>query len=130
METTMMKRYIDATQETKATLAKVFKVTEKFVYMCLTYRKNNDTARKIRFTAVHNYGAKPMAHYPICETLHDTTEDGRQVMRQEFDNGCTLLVDKRTGEAWLTGRKGDALGHWLDINFPKLYEIQVLAENM
>ena len=130
MRTTVTKRYIDASPEAKTKLAKVFSVTEKFVYLCLTYRKNNDTARKIRFTAVHNYGAKPMAHYPLCETMHDTTEDNRQIMRQEFDNGCTLRVDKSTGEAWLTGRKGDTLGHWYKIDFPKLAEIQVMAENM
>lgn len=130
MRTTVTKRYIDATPEVKEKLAKVFKVTEKFIYLCLTYRKNNETARKIRFTAVKNYGATPMAHYPLCETMHDTTEDGREIMRQEFDNGVTLRVDKRTGEAWLTGRKGDALGRWHDITIPKLSEIQVIAENI
>lgn len=39
-------RYIDASKEATLKLAKAFRVTEKFVYLCLTYRKNNETARK------------------------------------------------------------------------------------
>lgn len=45
-------RYIDATPEATATLAKLFRCTEKFVYYALTYRKNTDLAKKVRYTAV------------------------------------------------------------------------------
>ncbi len=64
MRTAVTKRYIDATDETKAKLAKAFDVTPKFVYMALTYRQDSETARKIRYTAVAHYGAKPMRHSP------------------------------------------------------------------
>lgn len=123
-------RYIDANSEAMAKLAKLFGVTEKHVYLCLTYRKNNETARKIRFTAVKNYGATPMCHYPECETLHDTTEGGRQIMRQVFDNGATLRIDKKTGETWITNRRGETVVHKQCISIPQLSEIQVIAENM
>lgn len=123
-------RYIDANNEAMAKLARLFGVTEKHVYLCLTYRKNNTTARKIRYTAVENYGAIPMCHYPECETLHDTTEDGRQIMRQVFNNGATLRVDKRTGEIWITNRHGETVVHKQCISFPQLSEFQVIAENM
>lgn len=130
MRTTVTKRYIDATPQVKAKLAKVFKVTEKYIYLCLTYRNDSDTARKIRFTAVKNYGATPMVHYPLCETLHDTTEGGREIMRQEFDNGVTLRVDKHTGELWLTNRKGVEVMRGQIKEFPELAKFQVMAENM
>lgn len=123
-------RYIDATEETMAKLAKTFQCTPKFVYLALTYRSDTEKARKIRFTAVSNYGATPMCHYPECETLHDTTEDGRQIMRQEFNNGATLRVDKRTGEAWIINRRGEIVVHKQCISFPQLSEIQVIAENI
>lgn len=127
---TTAERYIDATPETMAKLAKVFNCTEKYVYMCLTYRKDNETARKIRYTAVKNYGAKPMLHVPECETMHDTLEGGRQIMRQVFDNGATLRVDKNTGEAWITNRKGVQVEHRDRIDWPELSKIQVIAENL
>lgn len=130
-KTTITKRYIDATPEMTAKLAKLFNCTPKFVYIALTYRSESDTARKIRFTAVHNYGAKPMCHYPECETMHDTLEGGRQIILQVFDNGATLRVDKKTGEAWITNRKGETVEHRDRIVFiPELSELQVCAENL
>lgn len=124
-------RYIDATSEATAKLAKLFKCTEKFVYMALTYHKDSALARKIRFTAVQEYGATPMAHYPECETWHDTTEDGRQIMRQVFNNGAKLTTDKRTGEAWITNRKGEAVEHRDRITLLEdLFKLQVMAENL
>lgn len=129
MKTTVTKRYIDATPEVKAKLAKVFNVCEKFVYMCLTYRKNNDTARKIRFTAVQNYGATPMGHYPLCETLHETTEDGRQIMRQEWPNGAVLVWYKNTPEV-IVRHKGREVLHENCENLPRFTEIQLYAESL
>lgn len=125
-------RYIDATKETKATLAKLFDVTEKFVYMCLTHRQGTETetGRKIRYTAVKHYGAKPMLHVPECETFHDTTEDGREIMRQVFDNGAVLRADKHTGEAWVTDRKGVTVEHRDCVDIPELTELQLIAKNI
>lgn len=123
-------RYIDATPEAMAKLAKMFKCTEKFIYMALTYVQNSEAARKIRFAAVEHFGATPMAHYPECETLHDTTEAGRKIMRQVFDNGTTLRVDKNTGEAWIVNRKGVQVEHRDRIDWPELSKLQVIAENL
>lgn len=51
-------------------------------------------------------------------------------MRQVFNNGATLRVDKRTGEAWITNRKGETVVHKQVISFPQLSAIQALAENL
>lgn len=123
-------RYIDVTNEATAQLMRVFGCTDKMVYLALTYRKDSELARKIRYTAVKNYGGKPMAHCPECETLHDTTEDGRQIMRQHFDNGATLRIDKRTGETWVTNRRGETVIHKQCVSIPQLSKIQVIAENL
>lgn len=123
-------RYIDATDDAVERLAKANGCTPKFVYLALTYRSNTEKARKVRFTAVKEYGAVPMCHYPECETIHDTTEDGRQIMRQVFNNGAVLKVDKRTGEAWVTNRRGEMVEHKQCISIPQLSAIQAKAENM
>lgn len=65
-------RYIDASKEATLKLAKAFRVTEKFVYLCLTYRKNNETARKIRFVAVRDYEANQCSMCP--NVRHYTTQ--------------------------------------------------------
>ncbi|MDE6125970.1 MAG: hypothetical protein K2G30_03350 [Muribaculaceae bacterium] len=127
---TASKRYIDVTEEAKAKLAKALKCTAHFVYLALTYRKDTELARKVRYTAVREYGGKPMGHYPECETIHNVTADGRDLMVQNFDNGATLRIDKQTGETWVTNHRGETLMHKQCITIPQLTEIQVMAENM
>lgn len=127
---TTSERYIDATEEATARLAKAFECKEKMVYLALTYRKDTEKARKIRYAAVHEYGATPMCHCPECETLHNVTEDGRDLMVQNFNNGVKLEIDKQTGETWVTNRRGETVMHKQCITIPQLTEIQVMAENM
>ena len=98
--------YIKVSNEVRAKLARLFKVEEKTVYLALTYRRNSDMARKIRFTAVHNFGGVAMCHCPECETLHEIREGGRQLMVQNFNNGVKLEIDKQTGAAVVYDRRG------------------------
>lgn len=130
MRTAVTERYIDATEEVRAKLAKTFNVTPKFVYMCLTYRADSEKARKIRYTAVHVYKAKAMRHCPECETLHNVTEDGRDLMVQNFDNGIKLEIDKQTGVAVVYDRSGAVLCSRKIEKFPELSELQLYAENL
>lgn len=122
--------YIEVTKESQAKLAKVFKCTPKMVYLSLTYGKNTDLAKKIRFTAVSQYGGKAMAHCPECETIHDITEDGRSLMVQYFDNGVKLEIDKQTGEAVIYGQKGEIMNTRQIKEFAELSEIQIYAESL
>lgn len=130
MRTVVTKRYIDASPEAQAKLAKVFNVTPKYVYMCLTYRADNEKARKIRYTAVHVYGAKAWLHSPECETLHNVTEDGRELLVQNFDNGVCLEIDKHTGAAVVYNRNGAVIGRRQIVKFPELAELQLYAESL
>lgn len=123
-------RYVDVTNEATAQLMRVFGCTDKMVYLALTYRKDSELARKIRYTAVKNYGGKPMAHSPQCETMHNTTADGRQLMVQYFDNGAVLEADKGTGQVIVTNRRGEEVGRWAHVDLPKLAEIQLYAESL
>lgn len=128
MRTPITKSYIDVTKEAKDKLAKTFGVTSKFVYMSLTYRKNGETARKIRHTAIKEYGGVAMLHCPACETLHDTTEDGREIMRQEFKNGAVLVWYKGTPEVVVSYKgRGE---HFECKSMQRFTEIQLYAESL
>lgn len=122
--------YIKVSNEVRAKLARLFKVEEKTVYLALTYRRDSDTARKIRFTAVHNFGGVAMCHCPECETIHEIREGGRQLMVQNFDNGVKLEIDKQTGASVVYDRRGAVLSTRQIEKFPELTEIQLYAESL
>lgn len=122
--------YIKVSKEVRAKLARLFKVEEKTVYLALTYRRDSDMARKIRFTAVHNFGGVAMCHCPECETLHEIREGGRQLMVQNFDNGVKMEIDKHTGAAVVYNRKGAVLCTRQIKEFPELSELQLYAESL
>lgn len=130
MRTAITRRYIDAGPEVREKLARTFKVSEKFVYLALTYRKDSEAARKIRHTAVREYGARKMSHYPECETLHNITEDGRDLMVQNFDNGARLEIDKHSGAAVVYNRHGAVVGRRQIEKFPELADLQLFAESL
>lgn len=111
-------------------LARVFDVEPKTVYLALTYRRNSEKARKIRFAAVHNFGGVAMCHCPECETMHNVTEGGRELMVQNFDNGVKLEIDKQTGAAVVYDRRGTVLQSKVITKFPELSEIQLYAESL
>lgn len=127
---TTFERYIDATDEVTAKLAKSFNVKEKTVYLALTYQRNSPTAKKIRYTAVKVYGARPMHHCPECETLHNITEDERSLMVQNFDNGVRLEIDKQTGAAVVYDRGGAVVQTRQIEKIPELTELQLYAESL
>lgn len=121
--------YIKVNEDAKMKLARVFDVEPKTVYLALTGRRNSDKARKIRYAAVKEFGGVPMLHCPACETLHETTEDGREVMRQEWPNGAVLVWYKGTPEV-IVRHKGREVLHEDCANMPRFTEIQLYAESL
>ena len=121
--------YIKVSAEAKAKLARRFQVEEKTVYLALTGRRDSDKARKIRYTAVKEYGGVPMLHCPACETLHETTEEGREVMRQEWPNGAVLVWYKGTPEV-VVRHKGHEMLREDCANMRRFTEIQLYAESL
>lgn len=122
--------YIKVSNEARAKLARLFKVEEKTVYLALTYRRDSEKARKIRYAAVHNYGGVAMCHCPECETLHEIREGERQLMVQNFDNGIKLEIDKQTGAAVMYDRQGAVVCRRHIEKFPELSELQLYAESL
>lgn len=122
--------YIKVSSEVRAKLARLFNVEEKTVYLALTYRRDSEKMRKIRFTAVNSFGGVAMCHCPECETLHEVREGGRLLMVQNFDNGIKLEIDKQTGAAVVYDRRGAVvMTHQIE-KFPELTELQLFAESL
>lgn len=126
---TITSNYIKVNDEARTKLARAFEVEEKTVYLALTGRRNSDKARKIRYTAVKEYGGVPMVHCPACKTLHETTEGGREIMRQEWSNGAELVWYKGTPEV-VVRYKGREVMHENCESLPRLTEIQLYAESL
>ena len=122
--------YIKVSNEARAKLARLFNVEEKTVYLALTYRRDSDKARKIRYAAVRNYGGVAMCHCPECETLHEIREGERQLMVQNFDNGIKLEIDKQTGAAVMYDRRGAVVCRRHIEKIPELSELQLYAESL
>lgn len=76
----------------------VFKCTRQMVWQALNFKSDSKLAQKIRFTALRMYGGVPSWKPLAFETTHDTVNG---IMRQDFGNGVTLVVDLQTGEAML-----------------------------
>lgn len=103
---TKVKRMIQITNENRAFLLKTFGVTREMIRYALVFDQKHgrsDLAKRIRQTALE-HGGIVVNVVPECETIHDANG----MMRQRFENGAMLEVNKSTG--WLiimdkTGRK-------------------------
>lgn len=117
------KRYISVTPEQKKYLAKLFGVSEKYVYMCLYYLHNAGMAPKIRKAAIER-GGVPMVHAPEIETLHFETP---HIMMQHFPNGASLAVNFEDFTITMTDRRGNDIEIKECKALECLYELQAKA---
>mgnify|MGYP007100861393 CR=1 FL=1 len=124
MESKTRKRYIAVTKEDREFLAKAFKVTEKYVWLSLTYRENGGRAPKIRKLAILR-GGVPMIQAPEMETLHD--HDG--YMRQYFPNGVMLETKKGTSVVDIL-KDGKVVATYGNASFENIGEIQAVAASL
>lgn len=124
----MENRRIEVTTEVRRKIEKTFGVTRKTVANALNYtgdRGQTDLAKRIRVMALEN-GGRHMVSWPECETIHDALG----MMRQIFDNGSKIEVDKRTGDACWFDPKGVKRGEQKNISIQQLYVMQELAASI
>lgn len=116
-----MKKYINVNKETKAKLMRLFGVCERVVRNALTFERNNELARKIRFAALKNGGVT----YVINEEM-ECWHDSDNHMKMVFRNGAEIDADKITGEFKLYF-KGDVVATWDNPRVSFIPEIQKQA---
>ena len=106
-------------------IAKTFDVSEVTVRSALRYdqeKGQTEKAKRIRMMALQN-GGIPSICLPECETIHDANG----MMRQRFNNGATIEVDKNTGDAKWFDKKGIKRGEEKNISVTRLYMMQEQA---
>ena len=125
---TMNNRRIEVSSEVRSKIMKTFGVTPQTVGNALTYRGERgqtDLAKRIRIMALEN-GGRHMVSWPECETIHDANG----YMRQIFENGSKIEVDKNTGDACWFDPKGVKRGEQKNISIQQLYVMQELAASI
>ena len=94
-----MEKEIFVRDENLPKLMQAFKVTRQMVWKALNFRSDSPLARRIRFTALKQFGGVPNWQPTMMETTFDE-ENGW--MKQDFGNGVVIHVVRRTGEAVLS----------------------------
>lgn len=86
-----MKKHIYLDKAGKGKLRQIFGCTEVMVWKALTFESDSDLARKIRFTAMKEFGGVLMGDgvYSGFETIHDTT-----TMTQIFSSRVKIIAHK------------------------------------
>lgn len=86
-----MKKHIYLDKAGKGKLRQVFGCTDVMVWKALTFESDSDLARKIRFTAMKEFGGVLMGDgvYSGFETIHDTT-----TMTQIFSSRVKIIAHK------------------------------------
>ncbi|MCS2363116.1 MULTISPECIES: hypothetical protein [Bacteroides] len=91
-----MKKHIYLDKAGKGKLRQVFGCTDVMVWKALTFESDSDLARKIRFTAMKEFGGVLMGDgvYSGFETIHDTT-----TMTQIFSSRVKIIAHKNIDKA-------------------------------
>ena len=90
-----MKKHIYIDKATKAKLREIFKVSEVMIWKALTFDSSSDLARKIRYTAVTQYGGIMVGDTGAsdCDTIHESDE----LMTQHFTDRVKIVLYKKSG---------------------------------
>ena len=115
-----MSKQILTDKETKHFLMKAFGCTQQFVWQALTFRRDSETARRIRVLALKRGGKLVDGYVPKCETTHEEVE---KTMTQTFGPRVKLVVDKETGDVsvYVDGQLKDS---YKSITVPDLMQLQ------
>ncbi len=115
-----MSKQILTDKETKHFLMKAFGCTQQFVWQALTFRRDSETARRIRVLALKRGGKLVDGYVPECETTHEEVE---KTMTQTFGPRVKLVVDKETGDVsvYVDGQLKDS---YKNITVPDLMQLQ------
>lgn len=91
-----MKKHVYLDKAGKGKLRQVFGCTDVMVWKALTFESDSDLARKIRFTAMKEFGGVLMGDgvYSGFETIHDTT-----TMTQIFSSRVKIIAHKNIDKA-------------------------------
>ena len=91
-----MEKQIFVSEKAKVHLRKVFKCTNVMVWYALTFKRDSELARKIRYVALTQLGGVPSWKPEELETTH---EEMAQTMTLHFGKRVQLVYDRKDGSS-------------------------------
>lgn len=125
-----MEKQIFVSEKAKAHLRDVFHCTSVMVWYALTFRRDSELARKIRYTALTQLGGVPNWKPEEVETTHEETA---RTMTQRYGERVKLVYDRNDGSTHvLIDGKETRVEHNLDVpSFMALQnEVEIMAMSL
>ncbi len=86
-----MKKHVYLDKAGKGKLQQVFSCTDVMVWKALTFESDSELARKIRHTAIKEFGGVLMGD-GVCGGWETTFETSQNTMTQTFSNRVKIIV--------------------------------------
>lgn len=119
-----MKRYIHVTSEQRQKLLTIFGCTSRTINNALSFRHNNDLAKKIQMAA-RKMGACTYVVAEESECFYDVKGN----LVQPFQNGAVLELDKESGKGTIR-RYGKLVAMFDDVKVIDIPGLQQQAQNL
>lgn len=120
-----IRKQIEVTKEVREEIKAAFKCSNMAVWRALSFTLDTPLSLRIRKFAKQKGGVLLLLT-PAMETIHDA--DG--VMRQYFENGAMIEINKKLGTLWLFDKNGEVNRKITDCTIEQLYEMQGIAANL
>ena len=96
LKSNSMEKKIFVSEKAKAHLRKVFKCSSVMVWYALTFKRDSDLARKIRYVALTQLGGVANWKSEEVETTHEETA---RTMTLHFGKRVQLVYDRKDGSS-------------------------------
>ena len=108
-----MEKKIYVSDKAKTQLRKTFDCSKMMVWLALNFKRESDLARKIRYTALTQFGGVPNWNPAEMETTHEEVE---KTMTLRYGGRVKLVYDRNDGSAHvLIDGKEERVEHGVDV---------------
>ena len=116
------RKQIEVTKEVRKEIKAAFKCSDVAIWRALSFALDTPLSKRIRKFA-YQKGGVLLLLTPAMETIHD--KDG--YMRQYFENGAMIEVNKKLGILWLFDKDGTVRREVKHCTIEQLYVEQTFA---
>lgn len=121
-----MEKKIYVSDKAKTQLCKTFSCSKMMVWLALNFKRESDLARKIRYTALTQFGGVPSWKPEEVETTH---EEVVKTMTQRYGERVKLVYDRNDGSTSILV-DGKVTRKEQDLSIPAFMKLQSEVEIM
>lgn len=121
-----MEKKIYVSDKAKTQLCKIFSCSKMMVWLALNFKRESDLARKIRYTALTQFGGVPSWKPEEMETTHEEVE---KTMTQRYGERVKLVYDRNDGSTSILV-DGKVTRKEQDLSIPAFMKLQSEVEIM